>query len=194
MLSKEIVTRVNQWLEEAASHKAIPEPTAMCLATADAKGHPSSRMVLLKGFDARGFVFYSNWQSRKAGELGANPYAALCFYWMPLGRQLRIEGSVVPVSEQESDAYFNSRMRQSQVGAWASQQSRVLQDPKDLEQAIELYEEKFAGKKVPRPPYWAGWRCVPDRVEFWQEGAHRLHDRDLFVHKDDGWDKVKLYP
>ena len=194
MLSEEIVIRFNKWLDEAKAEKGILEPTSMCLATADREGRPSARIVLLKGFDARGFVFYSNWQSRKAEELLHNPNAALCFYWMPLQRQLRVEGRVVPVSKEESDAYFKSRMRQSQIGAWASQQSRVLPDPEMLAQSIEEYEEKFAGKAVPRPSHWAGWRLVPDRVEFWQEGPFRLHDRDLFIHREEGWDKVKLYP
>ena len=194
MLSEEIVIRFNKWLDEAKANKGISEPTAMCVATADREGRPSARILLLKGFDARGFVFYSNWQSRKAEELLHNPNAALCFHWMPLQRQVRVEGRVVPVSKEESDAYFKSRMRQSQIGAWASQQSRVLPDPEVLAQAIEQYEEQFAGKSVPRPPHWAGWRLVPDRVEFWQEGPFRLHDRDLYVHKEEGWDKVKLYP
>ena len=194
MLSEEIVTRFNKWLDEAQAHKEIKEPTAMCLATADREGRPSSRIVLLKGFDARGFVFYSNWQSRKADELLYNPNASLCFYWMPMQRQVRVEGRVVPVSKDESDAYFKGRVRQSQIGAWASQQSRVLADPEMLAQAIEEYEEKFAGQAVPRPPHWAGWRLVADRVEFWQEGPFRLHDRDLYSHKEKGWEKVKLYP
>jgi pyridoxamine 5'-phosphate oxidase len=194
MLSDEIVTRFNAWLSDAKECKELQEPTSMCLATADREGRPSARIVLLKGFDARGFVFYSNWQSRKADELIHNPNAALCFYWMPLKRQVRVEGRVVAVSKAESDAYFSSRVRQSQVGAWASEQSRVLPSREVLMQAVEHYEEKFAGTSVPRPSHWAGWRLIPDRVEFWQEADFRLHDRDLYIFKDDGWSSVKLYP
>lgn len=194
MLSDEIVTRFSQWLNDARECKELDEPTAMCLATADREGRPSARIVLLKGFDARGFVFYSNWQSRKAEELLHNQHAALCFYWMPLKRQVRVEGSVVAVSKEESDAYFASRLRQSQVGAWASEQSRVLPSRELLMQSVEHYEEKFAGTSVPRPAHWAGWRLIPDRVEFWQEGDFRLHDRDLYFFRDEGWSVVKLYP
>ncbi|NBX03902.1 MAG: pyridoxamine 5'-phosphate oxidase [Alphaproteobacteria bacterium] len=194
MLSDEIVERFETWLAEAKADKSLAEPTAMCLSTADRNGHPSSRIVLLKGFDARGFVFYSNGESRKATELMENTHAALCFYWMSKGRQVRVEGLVVPVSKEECDIYFASRHRESQIGAWASQQSRTMPDRQVLEDAIAHYEEKFAGLSVPRPPHWIGWRVVPDRVEFWQEGDFRLHDRDLYVCDGDGWTVVKLYP
>ncbi len=194
MLSNEIVERFEQWWGEAKADKAIAEPDAMCVATADRNGHPSARILLLKGFDARGFVFYSNGESRKAAELRENTHAALCFHWMSKGRQVRVEGLIVPVSREECDAYFASRRRESQIGAWASQQSRTMPDRQVLEDAIAHYEEKFAGLPVPRPPHWIGWRVVPDRVEFWQEREFRLHDRDLYVCDGDGWNAVKLYP
>lgn len=182
------------WLAEAERHPQIAEPTAMCLATADARGRPSARMVLLKGLDKRGLVFYSNTESRKGEDLRANPRAALCFYWMPLGRQVRVEGEARPVSDAEAEAYFASRPRESQIGAWASAQSRPLESRDTLLAKFREMEETFADSAVPRPKYWGGWRLAPERFEFWQQGEFRLHEREVFTLKDGGWEKGLLYP
>jgi pyridoxamine 5'-phosphate oxidase len=188
------IARFAQWLEAARRHAGIIEPTAMCLATADAKGKPSARIVLLKDFDERGFVFYTNLESRKSEELKANPQAALCFHWMPLMRQVRIEGNVEPVSDAEADAYFASRPRESQIGAWASRQSRPMDDRETLAQTVAQYDKQFAGKNVPRPPFWSGWRVIPESIEFWQQGEFRLHERELFTRQGKGWKVITLYP
>lgn len=184
----------SQWLAEAKAHAAITEPTAMCLATADTGGAPSARIVLLKGLDERGFVFYTNMDSAKSAQLKSNPRAALCFYWMPLEKQVRIEGQVEPVSAGEADIYFASRPRESRIGAWSSRQSRPLPDRQELLDAVKATTEKFAGQDVPRPPFWSGWRVVPQRIEFWQQGESRLHERDVFVSRDHRWETLKLYP
>lgn len=188
------ISLLQQWLAEAERHPQISEPTAMCLATADAHGQPSARMVLLKGLDKRGLVFYSNKESRKGEDLLANPRAALCFYWMPLGKQLRVEGEAKPVSAAEADAYFATRPRESQVGAWASAQSRPLEHRDVLLRCLRETEEHFAGRPVPRPEFWGGWRLAPERFEFWRQGEFRLHAREVFSLKDGGWEKGLLYP
>lgn len=178
-----------------AAEAGIPEPDAMALATADAEGHPSVRMVLLKGYDEHGFIFYTNLESRKAHELAVNPWAALCFHWQPLGRQVRIEGRVEPVSDSEADEYFSSRARGSQLGAWASRQSRELASREELLEELRATEERFAGQSVPRPPFWSGFRLIPHRIEFWTAGEFRLHDRLIFLRDDGGeWRTQKLYP
>ena len=182
-----------EWYGEAANCGLV-EPTAVTLATADGQGRPTARMVLLKGHDARGFVFYSNTESRKGDALGENPYAALCFYWPPLGRQVRVEGAVEPVSGDEADAYFASRDRQARIGAWASAQSRPLEGRFELEREIARYAAKYAIGEVPRPPHWSGFRINPERIEFWHEGAFRLHDRRVFTRQDDGWSTMRLFP
>ena len=182
-----------EWYGEAALC-GLEEPTAVTLATADGQGRPTARMVLLKGHDARGFVFYTNTESRKGDALRDNPFAALCFYWPPLGRQVRVEGAVAPVSEAEADAYFASRDRQARIGAWASAQSRPLEGRFVLEREIARFAAKYAVGSVPRPPHWSGYRISPMRMEFWSQGAFRLHDRRVFTRDGDGWTAMRLFP
>ncbi|WP_324751340.1 pyridoxamine 5'-phosphate oxidase [Sphingomonas sp. LY54] len=182
-----------QWLAEA--EKSEPnDPNAMALATADAQGRPSVRMVLLKGHDARGFVFYTNQDSRKGNDLEANAQAALLFHWKSQRRQVRIEGAVEPVSAAEADLYFATRSRDSQLGAWASEQSRPLDRRETFEARYEEVRARFDGGDVPRPPRWSGYRVVPERIEFWSDRAHRLHERRLFTRSGDGWSEGLLYP
>jgi pyridoxamine 5'-phosphate oxidase len=182
------------WLAEARGAEPN-DPVAMALATADAAGRPSVRMVLMKGHDARGFVFYTNLDSRKGAELAANPEAALLFHWKSLRRQVRIEGRAEPVSDAEADAYFASRSRDSQLGAWASDQSRPLDARATFEARYEEVRARFDGVDVPRPPRWSGWRVVPERIEFWSDRPHRLHERRLFTRQaDGGWTEGLLYP
>jgi len=182
------------WLSEAKASEPN-DPEAMTLATADADGRPSARMVLLKGHDAGGFVFYTNSQSRKGDELAANPHAALLFHWKSLRRQIRAEGAIAPVSEAEADAYFASRARDSQLGAWASDQSRPLASRALFEARFEATRADHEGRDVPRPPHWWGYRLVPERIEFWSDRQHRLHERRLFTRGPDGnWSEGLLYP
>ncbi|HEU4968359.1 pyridoxamine 5'-phosphate oxidase [Sphingomonas sp.] len=181
------------WFAQARETE-INDSNAVALATADASGRPSVRMVLLKGFDERGFVFYTNRESRKAAELAANPQAALLFHWKSLRRQVRIEGPVSLASDAESDAYFASRSRDSQLGAWASDQSRPLDERAAFEQRYEAMRRRFDGQPVPRPPHWGGYRVAPDRIEFWQDRQHRLHERRLFERVEGGWREGLLYP
>jgi pyridoxamine 5'-phosphate oxidase len=178
----------------AARLTPLFEPTTMALATADARGRPSVRMVLLKGFDAQGFVFYTNLESRKGRELSENPYAALCGYWEPLEEQVRIEGAVQPVSEEEADAYFASRPRGSRIGAWASRQSRTLGSREELERRVVEFEARYPDEEVPRPAFWSGFRLVPERIEFWRAVPSRLHRRDVYIRSGDGWRIEQLYP
>lgn len=181
------------WL--AAAEAAEPrDATAMTLATVDADGMPSARMVLLKGFDARGFVFYTNLESRKGRQLRAHPKAALVFHWKSLNRQIRLEGEVAPVTAAEADAYFASRPRDSRIGAWASAQSRPLAGRFELEKKVAEYVLKYALGEVPRPPYWSGFRLSPRRIEFWQEGTFRLHDRLVYYRDGDSWRTERHYP
>jgi pyridoxamine 5'-phosphate oxidase len=182
-----------EWLAEAVLAEPN-DPSAMALASADAEGRPSCRMVLLKGHDQRGFVFYTNLDSRKGGELAANPRAALLFHWKSLRRQVRIEGPVEPVADREADDYFATRARDSQLGAWASDQSRPLESRAVFEARYQAEKARFEGRDVPRPPRWSGWRVVPERIEFWTSRDHRLHDRRLFVRAGEGWDEGLLYP
>jgi pyridoxamine 5'-phosphate oxidase len=163
-------------------------------ATADETGRPSARLVLLKGVDVRGFTFYTNLESRKARDLIANPAAALCFYWFPLDVQVRVEGSVAQVDDEEADEYFATRPRGSQVGAWASSQSRVIPRAGELEDRVARYEAEFEGRDVPRPPYWSGFRVTPQSIEFWRNRANRLHDRVLYTRDGGGWRAETLYP
>jgi len=180
------------WLAEARASEPN-DATAMALATADAEGRPSARMVLLKGHDARGFVFYTNLDSRKGEELAANSHAALLFHWKSLRRQVRVEGRVTPVSSEEADTYFASRSRDSRLGAWASDQSRPLETRATLEARFAEMQARFQSD-VPRPPRWSGFRVAPERIEFWSDGAHRLHERRLFVQDSNGWHESLLYP
>lgn len=178
----------------AQDRKLSPEPTAMTVATVDASGQPSIRVVLLKGYDRDGFVFYTNFEGRKGRELLANPKTALCFYWPHLDVQVRIDGVAARVSDAEADAYFATRARASQLGAWASQQSRPIEHEGDLEMRLAEYETKFAGREVARPPYWSGFRVMPDRMEFWHNRPSRLHLRHLYTREVDGWKMDTLYP
>tara|TARA_R110001583_G_scaffold71050_5_gene200520 strand:- start:28115 stop:28735 length:621 start_codon:yes stop_codon:yes gene_type:complete len=183
------------WFREA-KNKEDTYPDAMTLATADAQGRPSARVVLLKGFDPEGFVFYTNYESRKGTQLSENAYAALCFHWKKLERCVRIEGPTAKVGDAESDAYFQSRARGSQIGAWASVQSRPMSGRFDLEKRVAEFTAKFGFGKVPRPEHWGGFRLVPDRIEFWSEGTFRLHDRQLYTRdaQGAGWLVEKLFP
>lgn len=182
-----------EWLEDA-NHCGLREPTAACLSTCTLDGAPSSRMVLLKAVDDRGFVFYTNLGSRKALELADNPRAALCFYWMPLGKQVRIEGAASHVSDEEADAYFATRDRQSQIGAWASRQSAPLTGLFELERRAAEYGVKFGLGKVPRPAFWSGYRIAPTLIEFWLEKPFRLHERLQYLRKENGWQTTWLFP
>ncbi|HEY7878310.1 MAG TPA: pyridoxamine 5'-phosphate oxidase [Gemmatimonadaceae bacterium] len=183
-------------LEEASrvERACLPEPTAMTLATVDDAGRPSARVVLLKDVDGRGFVFYTNYESRKGSELLAHPWAALCFHWQPLERQVRVEGSVERVTDAEADTYFASRQRMSRVGAWASRQSATLESDAELEARVHEVEERFAGVDVPRPPHWSGFRVVPQRIEFWRGRPYRLHERLLYERVNGEWQVRRLFP
>jgi len=192
-LYEEALTRFRDLLD-AASKTDLREPTAMALATTDAEGRPSVRTMLLKSVDERGFVFFSNSHSRKGRELEENPHAALCFFWQPLMRQVRVEGTVVPVSVEESDIYWQTRTRDSQLGAWASQQSDLLDNRELLEFEVSEYHNRFLDRQVPRPRHWFGYRVIPERIEFWKSGWHRLHERVLYEKTPDGWCKTLLYP
>ena len=190
------ITHFQSWLSEA--EKSEPnDPTAVALATADSNGMPNVRMVLLKGVDQQGFVFYTNFESAKGDELVVNPQAALCFHWKSLRRQVRVQGSIEVVADQEADDYFASRAKDSQIGAWASQQSRPLENRFALEKAVARFAAKHALGAVPRPPYWSGYRLVHEKIEFWTDKPFRLHDREVFyrdLRSDNGWRKEKLYP
>jgi pyridoxamine 5'-phosphate oxidase len=179
---------------QAVDRARLPDPTAMSLATVSADGAPSVRIVLLKEVDERGFVFYTNLRSRKGRELAAVPRAALCFYWPALDVQIRVEGAVESVSDAEADAYFASRARESQIGAWASAQSETLASMEQLRERVKEIERQYAGVPVPRPPHWSGERVRPFRVEFWHAGAYRLHERRVFERNGNAWSMRRLFP
>ena len=172
----------------------LPEPSAMSLATVGEAGSPSVRIVLLKGVDEKGFVFYTNLESRKARDLRARPRASLCFYWSALDLQIRIDGGVSPVAAEEADEYFASRPRGSQIGAWASKQSSVIVPPGELDARVARYEKEFDGREVPRPEFWSGFRVAPDVIEFWRNRANRLHDRTRYTREGSSWKVETLYP
>lgn len=186
-----------EWMAEATRTEPN-DPNAMCLATATADGRPAARMVLLKGQDARGFVFYTNLESRKGEDLAANPQAALCFHWKTLQRSVRVEGCVEAVSAEEADAYYASRHRSSRIGAWASRQSRPLEGRWALEKAVAEYTLKFGLGEIRRPAHWSGFRILPARIEFWRDMPFRLHERRVFLRETPGdahaWREDALYP
>jgi len=193
MAEKDPIQRFQDWFAEAK--KTEPDlPEAVAVATADSAGRPSVRMVLLKDVDHRGFVFYTNLESRKGRELAANSRAALLFHWKSLKRQVRVEGPALPVSDEEADAYFATRARGAQVGAWASDQSRVMQGRLDLEKRVATFGARFGFGKVPRPPHWSGFRIAPESIEFWSEGNFRLHEREVYVKEGDSWRIDRLFP
>jgi pyridoxamine 5'-phosphate oxidase len=183
-----------QQLYDRAQQAGIKEPSAMALATADRQGRPSARMVLLRGVDQRGFVFFTNTESRKGRELADNPRAALCFYWDVLGEQVKVEGQVERISDAETDSYWASRPRDSQIGAWASEQSRALDSRATLARRVAEFQRRFADSEVPRPPYWHGFRVIPERIEFWTHRPARLHERTVYAKQDGQWKVGLLYP
>jgi pyridoxamine 5'-phosphate oxidase len=186
-------TRFADWFA-AAEASEVNDPNAMALATATPDGRPAVRIVLLKAWDARGFVFYTNLDSRKGGELAANPFVQLAFHWKSLRRQVRIDGRAKPVSDTEADAYFATRPRASQLGAWASDQSRPLADRAEFDARLAAVTARFADAPVPRPPRWSGFRVVPSAIEFWHDRDFRHHERELFTRADDGWASGWLFP
>ena len=179
---------------QSVDRTLLPEPTAMTLATVGSDGQPSARLVLLKAVDDGGFVFYTNLRSRKGRDLTANPRAALTFHWQPLEVQVRIEGIAEQVDDGDADAYFATRARSSQIGAWASDQSEPIAREGDLDARVAEAERRFAGRDVPRPPHWSGYRVIPQRIEFWRNRPSRLHERRLFERDGDGWRERVLYP
>jgi pyridoxamine 5'-phosphate oxidase len=193
-LEPDPIRQFARWFEKVLETK-LPEPNAMTLATASKEGVPSARVVLLKEFDQRGFVFFTNYESRKGRELDENPHAALVFFWAPLRRQVRVAGSVTRVSREESESYFHTRPMGSQIGAWASHQSRVLSNREALEEQVWRFAGKFAGQSIPLPPFWGGYRVHPNTVEFWQARPDRLHDRFLYTRAVGGqWKIERLSP
>jgi pyridoxamine 5'-phosphate oxidase len=192
-LAPDWLTQFARWLDDAAA-AGLPEPNAMIVASVDADGRPNARTVLLKDVDERGFVFYTNYSSVKGRELAANPYASLVFPWHAVSRQVRVSGSVTPVERAETEAYFATRPRESQLGAWASDQSRVVPDRAHLDQAYADTAERFGDATIPPPPHWGGLRVSPDAVEFWQGRSGRLHDRLRYRLTTDGWTVERLAP
>ena len=193
-LQPDPVRQFDLWFQEAKKRSEIQLPEAACLSTVAPGGEPDGRMVLLKGYDKNGFVFYTNLDSPKAKALHQNPKAALTFYWEDFRRQIRISGMVESQSEKEADTYFASRPRLSQIAAWTSRQSAPLASRQILEKEFTDMEKKFEGQNIPRPPFWGGYRLIPDKIEFWEEKPNRLHDRILYTKKKEAWEMVRLYP
>lgn len=188
------ITLFQQWMTDAESSE-INDPNAMTLATIDPNGRPVARIVLLKGLDERGFVFFTNRESRKGQALNLTPYAALCFHWKTLTRQVRVEGKVVMIDDAESDDYYNSRPRGSRIGAWASRQSRPLDNRTTLADRVAELEKQYGENDViPRPPHWGGYRIIPDYIEFWHDGGFRLHTRLTYTRNENGWERGLIYP
>lgn len=183
-----------KWFDEARGHPGVIDASAMALATADRGGKPSVRMVLLKGFDARGFLFYTNLRSPKASDINSNPRAELCFHWAALARQVRVHGGVLPSSPEEADAYFATRPRLSQIGAWASAQSQPMPGQFMLQAKVAVEAARFGLSAVPRPPHWSGYRVVPSSIEFWTERPFRHHQRMVYTLADGAWEKRWLFP
>ncbi len=193
-LARDPFEQFRRWWDEAQAKSQMLEPTGMILSTVDPDGQPASRVVLLKHWDNRGFVFYSNYRSRKARGLEAEPRASLLFWWDKLRRQIRIDGEAKKLAARESDAYFATRPRGSQIGAWASMQSQPLDSRETLARRVEELDAEFGDGPIPRPPHWGGFRLVPNEFEFWDDGAHRLHDRLVFRRDGSGWTIERLYP
>jgi pyridoxamine 5'-phosphate oxidase len=192
-LDSDPLKQFERWFAEARA-EGLPAPEAMALATATPDGRPSVRMVLLKDAGEQGFDFFTHYDSRKGGELAANPYAALLFHWQPLGRQIRVEGPVARITTEESESYFVTRPLESRLAAWASPQSRPLESRNDLERRFADAKERFPGAEVPLPPHWGGFRLDPDAYEFWQHGDNRLHDRVRYERSDEVWQRARLAP
>jgi pyridoxamine 5'-phosphate oxidase len=192
-LADDPIEQFRRWFDEARAF-GLAMPEAMTLATSNADGRPSARIVLLHGIDENGFVFHTNYESRKGRELEANPQAALVLYWHPLGRQIRSEGSIERVSEEESARYFRTRPRGGQLGAWASRQSEQIESRDILEERMRGLEREYEGREVPLPPFWGGYRLLPDRIELWQHGEDRLHDRFAYERSGDSWTRSRLSP
>ena len=193
MSNTDPIVQFDSWLQDAVAAEPT-NPNAMTLATVSADGRPSTRMVLLKGHDVQGFVFYTNFNSLKGHELLANPNASLCFYWKSLGRQVRIGGPAAIVSDDEADAYFATRARGSQIGAWASEQSQSVESREVLEARVRALEAQYEVGGIPRPAHWSGFRVAPERIEFWTDRPDRLHDRQLFVREGATWQVERLQP
>ena len=193
LIDRDPIRQFQSWFDDAIAAK-LPLPEAMTLATATPEGRPSARMVLLKQVDHEGFVFYTNYRSAKAAQLDANPYAALVFYWAQLDRQVRVEGSVTKTSAEESREYFRTRPRESQIGAWASEQSEVIGGREVLEQRAREFETLYCDRDIDCPEHWGGYRLKPERIEFWKSRVGRLHDRILYERHDDGWTITRLAP
>src|SRR5436190_4331630 len=193
-LNPDAILQFFEWYEKALHNPKMEQANATCLSTLGAKDFPSARMVLLKSFDHQGFVFYTNYHSKKSREMSRHPKASLNFYWEPLGRQVRITGRIEKVGKKEADAYFQTRPRLSQIGAWASRQSEVLKNRAELDHRFAAFNKKFKGKQVPRPPHWGGFRLIPHEIEFWQAGRNRLHDRFLYTRVKHHWRIARLNP